>query len=68
MQTIMIEVPEDIKKMIKDERGLTNNEAKAVNVLIAKCEADPELREVMTMVRGDRPEHLIKHYFRNRKK
>ena len=44
--------------------NFTRNERAAYDVLFDRCSKDPELRHVMTTVRGHKPEMLIKKYFR----
>lgn len=46
------------------ETLFTRNEMEAINVLNDRCSKDPELRKVMISVRGDRPEKLIRDFFR----
>lgn len=57
------ELQEEIKPYCEN---LTSTEHKSVRVLFDRCSKDKELREVMTAIRGIKPEYIIKHYFRKK--
>ena len=63
MSITNIKVPKPILEEFPDLK-LTRNEIEAVCVLFDRREEDEDLRNAMTLIRGTKPEWIIKHYFR----
>lgn len=55
-----------LKHFKKEDLSLTRLEEKATHILLKECMHNDQLREVMTSVRGNKPEWLIKRFFREK--